>query len=73
MVIYDLILEQVAPKLDMWQFDSGIAPLKNYIAWFIISILFHTIFQLFKISTKNSLASTILIAQILFFGILLLL
>ena len=73
MVIYDLILEQVAPKLDMWQFENGTAPIKNYVAWFIISIIFHTIFQFFKINTQNRLASTILIAQILFFGILLLL
>lgn len=73
MVLYDLILEQVAPKLDMWLFYNGIAPIKNYVAWFIISIIFHTIFQLFKINTQNSLASTILIGQILFFGILLLL
>ncbi len=39
MVAYDLVLEQVAPLMDMWQFEGGVAPLRNYLSWGIISLL----------------------------------
>lgn len=70
MVSYDLILEQVAPRLDMWRFSDDIVPLQNYLAWFIISIFLHTLIKVFGIKTENRLALIVLISQFVFFFVL---
>ena len=66
MIVYDLILEHVAPALDMWYWKSSV-PLQNYIAWFVIAIIFHSFIEVFKINTANKLAPLILFCQLLFF------
>lgn len=71
MVGYDLVLEQVAPKMDMWSWQNNSVPLQNYIAWFGIAVIFHGLLKISKIETKNKLSVTILICQILFFVALL--
>lgn len=71
MVGYDLVLEQVAPKMDMWSWQNNSVPLQNYIAWFGITVIFHGLLKISKIETKNKLSVTILICQILFFVALL--
>ena len=65
MVVYDLILEQVAPALDMWHWAGGTVPMRNYMAWFVISMLFTVLLSRIKI--HNPLAVIILICQITFF------
>ncbi len=70
MIVYDIVLEIVAPRMNMWSFDEGIVPFKNYLTWFVLSLFFHTIIRLFKVRTKNPLAVTIYIVQILFFVLL---
>jgi len=67
MVLYDIVLEQVAPKIDMWYWKENHIPLQNYLAWFIVSFFFHSIIKAFKIQTQNKLALLILICQFLFF------
>ena len=73
MVIYDLVLEQVAPLLDMWSWKNDIIPAKNYFTWFIIAVFFHTLIKLARIKTTNKLAVASLIIQFLFFLFLLIL
>lgn len=70
MLIYDLILEQAAPYMNMWSFSNFDVPFKNYMVWFLLSFLFHTLLTLCKIDTKNKIASKIFIIQLLFFVIL---
>jgi len=41
MIIYDLVIEQVAPVFDMWSWISNSVPIQNYFAWFLIAIVFH--------------------------------
>ncbi|MRR22548.1 carotenoid biosynthesis protein, partial [bacterium] len=41
MVFYDLLLEPAAIRLDMWSWECGIIPLRNFLAWFFFSLLFH--------------------------------
>jgi len=67
MVIYDLILEQVAPVLGMWNWKGDSVPIQNYIAWFVIALLFVLVFRLFNIKTSNKIAPLIFILQFLFF------
>lgn len=70
MVIYDLILELVAPILNMWNFEGGMPPLRNYAAWFILSLIIHGLLKISGIKTENRLASMIITAQALFFILL---
>lgn len=70
MVLYDLVLEIAAPHLGMWQFESGVAPFRNYAAWFLLSVLFHSIVQLSGIKSFNRIASVIVVVQFIFFSVL---
>ncbi len=67
MLVYDIVLEQVAPKIDMWHWENSIVPLQNYAAWFFIAVVFHSLFSSFKIKSENRLASTVLLSQFIFF------
>lgn len=70
MLIYDLVLEQVAPKMDMWHWHNEKVPLQNYIAWYIISLGFIMLIKAFNVKTPNPLGPTLFISQLLFFIIL---
>jgi len=67
MIVYDLILEQLAPKLNFWEWNDTIVPLQNYIAWFVIAMLFHSLIKINKIRTTNRLSLTVYICQLIFF------
>jgi putative membrane protein len=41
MVFYDMLLEPAATRLDMWSWECGIIPLRNFLAWFLLSLVFH--------------------------------
>ena len=38
MVAFDLVLEQAASVLDYWHWAGDVIPLRNYIAWFVVSL-----------------------------------
>jgi bisanhydrobacterioruberin hydratase len=67
MLGYDLILEQIAPFMDMWYWQGNHVPLQNYLAWFIIAILLHSIVRWTGLKFRNQIAATIFICQALFF------
>jgi putative membrane protein len=67
MVLYDIVLEQVAPKLDMWHWKNEIVPLQNYLAWFGLAFIFHSLIKILKVKIENKLAFLILGCQFLFF------
>jgi putative membrane protein len=71
MVAYDIVLEQIAPKIDMWSWEGNRVPFQNYIAWFVISLIFHSLSEILKISNKNKLAGPVLTIQFTFFLLLL--
>lgn len=70
MLIYDIVLEQAAPKLDMWTWQNPGVPIRNYISWYIISFGFVFLLNVFKIKTENPLALTLFICQFVFFVLL---
>lgn len=70
MVLYDLVLEQVAPVLGMWNWENGIVPLQNYAVWFVLALLFHLCFKAMKIETHNKMAPLLFVIQFMFFLIL---
>ncbi len=71
MLIYDLIIEQIAPDMHMWEFSGNQVPLQNYAGWFLIAVFFHSLIKIFRVQTKNRLAAVILICQVVFFLFLL--
>lgn len=70
MVLYDVVLEQVAPILNMWFWKNDIIPVQNYLAWFVLAFIFHSMLKVMKIKTTNKLSLLILACQFLFFLIL---
>jgi putative membrane protein len=70
MLIYDLVMEQVAPMLDMWYWNNNSIPLENYIAWFVIAFAFQSLIVFSKIKIKNPIALTLLVCQFGFFLVL---
>lgn len=70
MIVYDLILETVAPYMDMWRFENGDVPFQNYAIWFIVAFIFNSLLTLFKIKGDFRMCLTVFILQILFFGVI---
>jgi uncharacterized membrane protein len=71
MLVYDIVLEQVAPKMDMWSWQDNVVPIQNYIAWFVIAAFFHSLLKIFKVKLSNPLAAHIIACQFVFFVVLL--
>jgi bisanhydrobacterioruberin hydratase len=65
--LIDLIIEQVAYKLDFWQFEGGFPGLHNYLGW--IGVVFFTSYFFYPSIIKGSIkvSSIVLILQIIFF------
>ena len=70
MVILDFFIEVSAPKLDYWEFDKHPVPLSNYIWWFLFSVIFHLIYQVYVKEKEYNLSQNILVIHFLFFGLL---
>ena len=71
MLFLDLLIEPVAPDLDFWIFDSGIAPIQNYLGWAFVSFPLHFIYHKLKIKKNNNFSNHLYFLQILFFVLLL--
>lgn len=70
MLIYDVVLEQVAPHLAMWSWNENSVPLQNYIAWFVLAVIFHSLIKVFGVKTSNPLSGVVLLGQFIFFVLL---
>ncbi len=66
MLCYDAVLEQVAPKMDMWSWQNGVIPVQNYVAWFVIALVFTSMLRLMQVDTKNPLSLILLSTQFVF-------
>jgi putative membrane protein len=70
LVLFDLLMEPVAPGLLYWEFFNGVAPLQNYIGWFIVAFaIVYAAGDMLK-DASNHLAFPVLFIQALFFIIL---
>lgn len=70
MVIFDFIMEPVAIKMGMWTWDENIIPLKNYIAWFVISMIFFGLAASLKIEIRNKVSIPLWLILFTFFILL---
>jgi putative membrane protein len=69
MVLLDVIIEPVAINLDFWSWQGGIIPIKNYLMWFIVSIIMQIIIAGNKSKFNPIICWSIFIGQLLFFVI----
>jgi uncharacterized membrane protein len=67
LLVYDIILEQSAPMLDMWYWKNDTIPFRNYMAWFVVAIVLQMILNLGRIKLQNPITKTVLFSQIAFF------
>lgn len=82
LVVYDILLEPVAinwklwqwqggsVNWNLWQWTQGSVPVKNYLAWFVISLLFLLLMNVMKVKYVNRISTLILIAQVCLFLVL---
>jgi bisanhydrobacterioruberin hydratase len=70
MTLLDLLIEQVCQQLDFWHWENGAAPIRNYVAWFVISFFFQLMGQQMRLTRQNPLALILLILQFVFFLVL---
>lgn len=65
--LLDLLIEQVAPKLDFWAFENGFPGVHNYIGWMGVALLTSYVFYPILIKGNRMVSSVILVLQIVFF------
>ena len=65
--LIDLLIEQVAPKLDFWQFESGLPGIHNYLGWIGVAFFISYFFYPIIIKGNRTVSLIILILQIIFF------
>jgi putative membrane protein len=65
--LIDLLIEQVAPKLNFWQFESGLPGLHNYLGWIGVAFFISYFFYPTIIKGNRAVSLIILILQIIFF------
>ncbi|WP_299211284.1 carotenoid biosynthesis protein [uncultured Aquimarina sp.] len=70
MVLYDILLEKAAPLMDMWVFSKNDPPINNYLAWFLLALIFNWVIQMFRVNTNNRPARWLFFVQFVFFIIL---
>lgn len=72
MLILDVFIEPIAPRIDMWHFDheDGLAPLSNYITWAAVALPLQTYFIFYKLKFDIALSSSLYVSQLLFFAAL---
>uniref|UniRef100_A0A7C3ELI6 Carotenoid biosynthesis protein n=1 Tax=Gracilinema caldarium TaxID=215591 RepID=A0A7C3ELI6_9SPIR len=66
-VLFDVILEPLAIRLNYWTWEMVQVPLQNYVAWFLISYIFALPTWLFKREEKSILLQGYIAIQGLFF------
>ena len=70
MVLLDLLIEPLAPVLNFWEFEGIVAPLKNYIGWFMTSFFIQLIYQKMKINFSPLFSVLVYLSQMGFFILL---
>lgn len=63
---FDFVLEPAAITLDFWQWGGAI-PVKNYVSWFIIALVFGFVSRIMKIKVSEKWTPDLLFAQFMFF------
>lgn len=68
MVFLDFAMEVSAPIFDFWTFEGGMAPLENYITWFVVAALLHVLYQKANFSGSFKFSLSLYLILLIFFG-----
>ena len=66
-VLFDILIEPVAIKLNYWQWEGSIIPVRNYVVWFLISFFLASVLGILKIDTNIRLLRYYFLIQVIFF------
>ena len=69
MVGLDLLIEQMAHVFDFWHFTGDIAPLQNYLAWFIAAFFLQLLAFKYIPKGGSRFATHLYLNQIAFFAL----
>jgi putative membrane protein len=69
-VLFALLVEPVAAKLDWWQWEKGSTPFYNYACWYIVSALLLLDFHYAQFNKENKFAINLLLIQAMYFLLL---
>jgi putative membrane protein len=67
MTAFDFVMEPAAIALDYWRWKAGIVPLKNYVAWWVISVILFLMVENLSKATRNRLGPWVLGCMLGFF------
>ncbi|MGB1021064.1 MAG: carotenoid biosynthesis protein [Flavobacteriaceae bacterium] len=70
MLFLDLLIEPVAPVLDFWAFDEGIAGVHNYVGWALVAFPLQGLFAWINCKTDSKFSFHLYFLQSLFFILL---
>lgn len=68
MVALDVLIEPVAMHLGFWNWEGGVIPVQNYVAWGAVSAVFFALYFLVPVRRENPVAQSVIAAQVLFFA-----
>jgi putative membrane protein len=74
MVALDILIEPVAVNYDFWTWSNPpineliVAPLRNYITWYLAAFLLNILFHKLAPQTQNNVIELLFILQMLFFA-----
>jgi len=71
LVLLDIVIELSAGRLNYWRWGNDEIQYKNYVCWFILSGLFLFAFEQFRFRRQSIVGEVLLIAQFVFFVVLL--
>lgn len=70
MVLVDIVLERVAPWMDMWSWQTVRVPGRNYLMWILLSFLFQGYYVLAKIQQRTRISANLFIMEFFFLFLL---
>ena len=69
MVLIDLVIEPVAPIFDYWTFSEHVAPMSNYIGWFLVALPIQLGVQYWIRKKEYTFSAHLVLVHFLFFGV----
>lgn len=69
-VLFDIVLEPAAIKLQYWSWKNNSIPIYNYITWFVLSFIISYFYLKNNIYSKSLLPAYFLLIQTVFFSLI---
>jgi len=67
LVLLDICIEPVAMRFNYWDWANDIIPFKNYLCWFLLSLIMLSLYESFRFKRLNYAAPILLAMQFIFF------